>query len=250
VSGPIVGRADQRATERHIAVTRAARYYTLGELPPKRDGDRDVGELWVVCHGYGQLASSFIADFAGIARSGRLIVAPEGLSRFYLDRSPSTDATPPRVGASWMTREDRDSEIADQVAYLDALSGRVLDATPRDAVRLRVLGFSQGVATAARWLARGAVRADELIVWAGSVPPEIDAPTFRERFARTTVTIVHGSRDALVLPAAADDAAARLADAGIAARRWSFDGAHRMDGDTLATIAAAPPAAPNDAGSG
>ncbi len=48
-----------------------------------------------------------------------------------------------------MTKEDRENEIADYVDFLDAVFGEVV--TP--GARVTVLGFSQGVATAARWLA-------------------------------------------------------------------------------------------------
>src|ERR1051325_10016453 len=55
---------------------------------------------------------------AAAPRHGRRrLVAPEGLSRFYL----SERATERRVGASWMTREDRLAEIADYLGYLDAV---------------------------------------------------------------------------------------------------------------------------------
>ena len=141
----------------HLSVPRTARYYTLG------DAGTHVSEVWMVCHGYGQLAQPFLASFERVASPTRRIVAPEALSRFYLDRQPPPNDRPPRVGATWMTREDRDHEIADHVAYLDALHDLVRPALPA-AVRLRVLGFSQGVATVARWLALGRARADQLIL--------------------------------------------------------------------------------------
>jgi dienelactone hydrolase len=81
------------------------------------------------------------------------VVAPEALSRFYVDRGEPAAGTPARVGATWMTREDREAEIADYVRYLDraldAAAGRPGAAAPA----LGVLGFSQGAATACRWAA-------------------------------------------------------------------------------------------------
>ena len=64
-------------------------------------GSPEAAETWLVLHGYGQLASRFLRSFAVANRPGRLILAPEGLSRFYTSRDPS------RVGATWMTREAR-----------------------------------------------------------------------------------------------------------------------------------------------
>ena len=235
--------AAERAREHRIAVVRSARYYTLG-APEPASSPRPT-DVWIACHGYGQLACDFIAGLAAVAEPGRVIVAPEGLSRFYLDRTPARGGPPPRVGATWMTREDRDAEIADHVEYLDAVCdavrNEVLHGAERARVRLRALGFSQGVATVGRWLARGRTRADEMIVWAGSFPPDVDASALRNRFAGTTVTIVVGTRDTLAGRADAEALAQRFSDAGISTRLRSFDGGHRLDDHTLRAVAAEEP---------
>lgn len=222
----------------HLEVRRTARYYTLG------DADDDAGaptgtvdELWVVCHGYGQLAAAFLESFVPVAAPTRLIVAPEALSRFYVDPR-SIGGLPRRVGAAWMTREDREHEISDQVAYLDAMFARVDRGAPNGRARLRVLGFSQGVATVARWLAYGSVRADQVILWAGAVPPEIDRAALADRFATTSVVLVSGTRDALASWADAEAETRRFIDAGIRARLVTFDGGHSLDTATLTAIAA------------
>ena len=215
----------------HLSVSRTARYYTLG------DAGAHVSEVWIVCHGYGQLARAFLASFERVASPTRLIVAPEALSRFYLDRSALPNDQPPRVGATWMTREDRDHEIADQVAYLDALHDLVRPAAPA-AVRLRVLGFSQGVATVARWLALGRARADELILWAGAFPPDVELTGFARRLGPASVVLVAGARDELASWTAADSQLQRFTDAGVSARLVAFEGGHRLDDATLDQLAA------------
>src|SRR5215831_7445873 len=142
-------------TEHHLVVTRTARYFAIGGSGGAGDAANELRELWIVLHGYGQLAARFLEPFAPLAGPWRRIVAPEGLSRFYLDRSRVGVNTQAGVGATWMTREDRDHEIADQITYLDALLDRLLTDAPSPDVRLCVLGFSQGVATVCRWLVRG-----------------------------------------------------------------------------------------------
>src|SRR2546423_15678273 len=97
--------------EHHIGVTRSARYFTLGT------SSGEVEEVWFACHGYGQLAARFLEKLRVLDDGRRHLVAPEGLSRFYLTEIPSER----RVGATWMTREDRVAEIADYVRYLDAV---------------------------------------------------------------------------------------------------------------------------------
>src|SRR5205809_2907590 len=102
--------------EHHLSVAKTARYFTLGE----RSGG--VAQVWFVCHGYGQLAGRFLEKLRVLDDgTGRLLVAPEGLSRFYLSESPAER----RVGACWMTREDRLAEIDDYVQYLDAVYAAV-----------------------------------------------------------------------------------------------------------------------------
>jgi predicted esterase len=218
--------------EHHIAVTRTARYYILGG----GDGDDELRELWIVCHGYGQLAGTFIESFSAVATPQRLIAAPEALSRFYLDPSRSPSDPLPRVGAAWMTREDRQNEIEDQIRYLDALHDRLRPAAVRDRVRLRVLGFSQGVATAGRWVAYGRARTSQLILWAGKFPPDVDLRPLAEKLAGAPVLLVTGTRDSLASWSGADEETKRFADAGIAARLMSFEGGHRLDNATLAKI--------------
>jgi predicted esterase len=222
--------------EHHLSVTRTARYFAVGG---EGEPGEAIHELWIVCHGYGQLAAKFLQPFVPLATPSRRIVAPEGLSRFYLERSRVGVNTDADVGATWMTREDREHEIADQVAYLDALIDHLVPAGAASGVRLRVLGFSQGVATVARWLARGrGVPAREVILWAGSFPPDVDRALFASRLAGAPVVFVVGTRDQLASWVRADEEVGRFTAAGINARLVTFDGGHRLDNATLATIAA------------
>src|SRR5262245_56947888 len=134
-----------------IEVPRTARYHLRAE------GGGPAGEVWFLLHGYGQLASAFLEAAGALARPGRLLVAPEGLSRFYLRRGAGA------VGASWMTREERASEIRDTLRFLDLLSERVRE-TAAPTARLCVLGFSQGGAAAARWAVLGAAPISRSVV--------------------------------------------------------------------------------------
>ena len=211
--------------EHRIATTRRARYYTVG-------GGEHNDEVWVVLHGHGQLASAFIAYFRSIALPNRLIVAPEALNRYYVEAGASGRTKDAKVGTTWMTRMDRDNEIADYVDFLDA----VYAETARQSPKVTVLGFSQGVATACRWVAKGHSRIDRLIAWAGQLPPDVDASVY----ARLTngLTLVHGTTDEYASWIAEGDHNARLTAAGVSPRALTFEGGHRMDRVTLESIAA------------
>lgn len=208
--------------EHRISVARTARYFTLG-TPGAR-----LREVWLVCHGYGQLASRFLKPFAAIDDGARLIVAPEGLSRFYVDSGRHE-----RVGATWMTREDRLAEIDDYLRYLDAVFTEVSRGLEASAIRVMVLGFSQGVATAARWVARGSAPVERLIAWAGELPPELDLKTL----GRGRLTLVGGRTDRLITPKIFARDRARLDAAGVTYDVHLFDGEHDLPDAELAAVA-------------
>ena len=154
-----------------------------------------------MCHGYGQLADRFIQQFARLDDGTRLIVAPEALSRYYLDPIPErTHQRKPRVGATWMTREDRDAEIADYVRYLDLVAAEVKHHLAGASPRIVVLGFSQGTATVSRWLAASELRADQLVLWSGSIPPELDLAAWAARLHGASITLVAGESDEFATP--------------------------------------------------
>ena len=207
--------------ERFIRVPRTARYHVLGDPATAR-------MVWVVLHGYGQLARFFLNKFEGL-EDGLLIAAPEGLSRFYLD------AQHQRVGATWMTREDREHEIGDQLSYLDALAASLLDGCPR-ATGLGVLGFSQGVATACRWTALGKANAQHLVLWGGSMPPDLDRSLMRERWGGMQVHLVQGEKDELVPEQVVGANAAILQRAQVEHAVHHHAGGHALDAVLLGRL--------------
>ena len=220
-------------TEHAIVVPRTARYCTIG---PTHGFPR---ELWIVCHGYGQLAGRFLREFERLDDGTRLIVAPEALSRFYLDPIPVRRLQKePRVGATWMTREDRDAEIADHVRYLDLVAAEVRHHLAGASPRIVVLGFSQGVATVCRWLAVSELRADQLVLWGGLIPPELDAAAWAERLHDASITLVAGDEDELLTPKLVAREAERLSAAGVAFTMQRFAGGHVIDADALEALAA------------
>ncbi len=218
--------------EHHIEVARTARYWVLGE------GVSDPREVWLVLHGYGQLARRFLSRFGALDDGTRWIVAPEALSRFYPSDGTRRHGPGSVVGATWMTREDREREIDDYVAYLDRVVAR-LRARLGQGVPCTVLGFSQGVATAARWSVLGSERTARLVLWGDFLPPDLDLDRARAAWAATEVVLVRGSDD----PALADPGRARteedaLGRAGMRPGRLDYEGGHEIDAETLAALVA------------
>ena len=121
--------------------------------------------LIYVLHGYGQQAQYFIRKFASLYED-YTVVAPEGMHRFYLQGASG------RVGASWMTKEAREDDIADNIDWLSALDKEISERfKPSHKI---LLGFSQGGATAARWFHMGESKFNGMILWACVFPPDLN----------------------------------------------------------------------------
>jgi predicted esterase len=217
--------------EHHIKIARTARYQTIGEPGP------EIRDVWFVCHGYGQLASDFIREFEPIASASRLIVAPEALSRYYLATGSGFHAADSRVGATWMTRDDRENEIADYVSYLDALYDEIMAALDGSKVSVTVLGFSQGGATANRWLTRGRVRANRLIMWGALLASDSDLNQAATFFRGVELTIVYGMRDQFAEQGMIENYEKLLREKSVPFELVTFEGGHRMDRETLIKLA-------------
>lgn len=214
-------------TEHHLIVQRTARYYTIGELTDQ------TTHLWFCLHGFGQLASYFSQKFTGLDDGKTLIVVPEGLSRLYLNGEYK------RVGASWMTREDKQHEIDDFMAYLNTLYDTVLNGRRAADIHITLLGFSQGAATACRWLNGGTagpahIRADRLILWAGFFSNGIGDVIAPAALATVETYYVYGRQDEYFRLIGDVDAykARLLADVPNLKIR-AFDGGHRVEPEVL-----------------
>jgi predicted esterase len=217
--------------ESHIQVARTARYYTLG------GNVHSPREVWFACHGYGQLAAHFARHFEAVDDGTRLIVVPEALSRFYFGDPRRPHGADTMVGATWMTREDREREIEDHVRYLDTLYEDVRGQRGRARARVIVLGFSQGVATVSRWLTRGTARADRLVLWGGKLPPDIFPLPATSPLRAATVTMVVGANDEYITPLVAAEQEALLRGEKLAYEVCRFEGGHTMDAGLLRELA-------------
>lgn len=215
--------------EHAIVVPRTARYCTLGP-------DSGASELWIICHGQGQLARRFIRHFAAIDDGSRLIVAPEAHSRYYLEPVAQQVGNPqPRIGASWMTKEFREQEIADYVTYVESVVRAVL---PRcaGAPRIVALGFSQGAATISRWLASTKVAVNDLVLWGGALPPEIHVPTWKTSMQGVRLTHVVGERDEYITPKIVATELARYEGHDVERHLQRFPGGHEVEAEALRAL--------------
>ncbi|WP_420462974.1 alpha/beta hydrolase [Candidatus Palauibacter sp.] len=212
---------------RHITIERRVRYAIL---EPR---ERPATEIWFALHGYNQLAHRFLRYFQPIHTGARCIVAPEGLHRQYIDHESR------RVGASWMTSEDRLTDIEDYVGYLDRLHAHILAEESRrraggsPPARIVGLGFSQGVHTLCRWLAFGRARIDRAVLWGSTVPPDLDLAEHVATLSDADLHLVAGDADEYYDRAAIEAHEARLRGAGVPFTSLTYPGGHRLHAGVL-----------------
>ena len=217
--------------ERHVRVARTAHYYTLGSVGPR------LGEIWLVCHGYRQLARRFLSRFSDLDDGTRLIVAPEGLSRFYLRDSEGSHGKEVPIGATWMTREDRENEITDYVGLLNAVLDEISEESGGEVTRLTVLGFSQGAHTACRWVVAGDTAVERLVLWGAYLPDDLDPDRGPDRLGSAELILVRGLVDQYVSEEAHASQEARLEELGIPFKTLTHAGGHELDPTLLRQIA-------------
>ena len=197
-----------------IKTSKTQRYFTHGDL-------KKATKLLIVIHGYGQLAEHFIRKFHQLPEN-YYIVAPEAMHHFYLNGSSG------RVGASWMTKEDRINNIADNNEYLNNLVDFL--QKEKQFSELLVLGFSQGGATAARWNAQRK-DIDQLILWASVFPPDLEESSFSNS---KNGTFVIGKHDEFYDANAQDKEIKKYRS--LSFEIVEYDGKHDIDADTLKNL--------------
>src|SRR6185503_17730524 len=118
-------------------------------------------------HGYGEDAATNMTALQRIPNASEwLLVAVQALHPFYTKNE--------RIVASWMTRQDRELAIADNVRYVAGVVEAVSREFGLETWAIVFAGFSQGVAMAYR--AAAAIPAAGVIALAGDVPPDVTDP--------------------------------------------------------------------------
>ncbi|GAA5026780.1 esterase [Marivirga lumbricoides] len=185
-------------------------------------------ELWFVLHGYGQLPQYFLRKFDSIASSERVIIAPGGLSRFYLEGFSG------RVGSTWMTKEEREVDIRNYVSYLHAVLEDVYfgDST----CKITLLGFSQGAATVCRWVQQFRINFHRLILWSGAFPHDMEIPAIKRKLEGKEIWMVRGDEDTFINEEKQKEQQKIIDELGVEVEHKLFKGGHDIDEPTLQTF--------------
>ncbi|GGZ58583.1 alpha/beta hydrolase [Mesonia mobilis] len=165
--------------EKKVSYTTTNSYSTRNKLTSA------TKNVWFCCHGLGFLSRYFIQYFNGLDADENYIIAPQAPSKYY----QKSDFK--HVGASWLTREETKQETENVLNYLDAVFAS--EEIPEDK-RLILLGYSQGVSVAMRWLASRKLNVDTLVIHSGGIPKELSPQDF-DFLTTTQVEVWYGTED-------------------------------------------------------
>ena len=166
--------------EKQVSYRNTNTYHTLNKYTTK------TKNVWLVFHGMGYLSRYFIQYFAQLDAIENFIVAPQAPSKYYQGKNFK------HVGASWLTRENTLLETENVLAYIDQIfeTEKISEAS-----NLIVLGYSQGVSIATRWLASRKINCEHLVLHSGGIPKELTQESFLYMSASTPVTYLYGTND-------------------------------------------------------
>lgn len=204
--------------DHNIEIKQQAKFYTLGRLQPHTPA------IWMVAHGYGQLARYFIRHLQVLANAGHYIVAPGGLSQFYLQGFSG------RVGASLMTCEDRQYDINNYVNYLSGIYHSTIQGHPAP---LNLPGFSQGVSIICRWAVPEEPAFNRLVMWAGYFPEDLPINLSRSDLQGKMLSLVYGNKDPFINPEKKEELKVLFRKLDVLPEVTEFCGLHEINQEVL-----------------
>lgn len=201
--------------KKSIKVQRTAHYY----LKPSAEAQ----VLLYVIHGYGQLAEDFLSDFDDLKDEKASILAPEALSKYYNKKGEAV--------ASWMTSHEREDEMNDYINYLEA----VHESVDEKYSKVYLLGYSQGVSTALRWLAHSKQKFDKVYLCSGSIPPELTAQQMKNQ-SQAEFHYFYGDQDPLLNESKALEHLKNLIQIHGKVSHHAFHGGHKISDQCIEQI--------------
>lgn len=199
--------------EKSVVYQNQNTYHSLNEITDR------TKYVWLVFHGLGYLSKYFIEHFKHLDTNKHYIICPQAPSKYYANKEYS------KVGACWLTKENTAIETDNILNYIDSIIAK--EHIPKNCEFI-VLGYSQGVSIAARWLARRKHYCDRLVLISGKFPYEITTQNIKHLEAtKTYITI--GENDPLITPEIALQEINKLISLFPNIKKVNHDGGHRID---------------------
>tara|TARA_B100001939_G_scaffold266353_1_gene233718 strand:- start:155 stop:805 length:651 start_codon:yes stop_codon:yes gene_type:complete len=207
--------------KKNISISKKARYFQLGKV------SEQTKTIWFVFHGYGMLSQYFIKKFKSLKNDQTVVISPEGLSRFYIGEKYD------RVGASWITKVDRLDEINDNINYLNSLFESTTKNINLNSINVHVLGFSQGGATACRWILNSNIKINSLGLWGADIPIDCLSKNNREKWNQFKTTVIVGKKDEFISEENKKKFAKLLNSYNLNYELIEYDGTHKIIEEVL-----------------
>ena len=172
--------------EKQVTYTTSNTYTTLNSYTSK------TKNVWLVFHGMGYLSTYFAKYFKELNSEENVIIIPQAPSKFYLGNEYR------HVGANWLTKVNTAEDTKNVLTYIDAVWK---EEKPETLPRFIVLGYSQGVSIAMRWLASRKIQCDSLVLHSGGIPKELNSTDFQYLSESCKVTYIYGDKDQYITEA-------------------------------------------------
>jgi predicted esterase len=208
--------------EKKVLYTTSNTYHILNSF------SSTTKNVWLVFHGMGYLSRYFIRYFSELSSEENFIIAPQAPAKYYMGEKFK------HVGASWLTRENTIEDTKNIFNYMDT----VFEAEkPETMPNFIVLGYSQGVSIATRWLASRKIQCNQLILHSGGIPVELTTKDFDYLNSDTKVTYLYGDKDQYITEARKTEESLKGAKLfGDRLKVVVFDGIHEVNKDFIKKI--------------
>lgn len=207
--------------KQYVQVRKTTRYFISKKI------DEKVKNVIFVLHGYAQNADDFLNSCMALANEETLLVAPEGLSKFYWKDFTSNPSS------SWMTSLERENELLDTMNYLSQVLMEVKLHLPKKGVEYSCLGFSQGAATASRFACNPYLNCSDLFLYGGGPAHDLNWDALPENL---NFHLVYGDQDPLVSDSQAQKVEAVIQSKKLEVSVFRFNGKHKIEIAALAYI--------------
>lgn len=169
-----------------MAIEKRVFYSTSNTYSVLNNYTKKTKNVWIVFHGLGYLSKYFINYFSKLNPEENFIIALQAPSKYYLGKNFK------HVGASWLTKENTIEETKNVLRYIDTVFETEIKIPPKNFI---ILGYSQGVSIATRWVASRKIQCNRLILHSGGIPTELKPEDFTFFDEQTKVTYLYGDKD-------------------------------------------------------
>ena len=190
--------------KKQISISKTGKYSQIGKSSKK------INNVWIVLHGYGMLSEYFVKKFECIINETTLVIAPEATNRFYLGNNYN------RVGASWMTKLDREQEIRDNILFLDKLFSIIKKEIGHDNFKLNT---------------------NSLILWGSDIPKDSLIIEKKSRWNSMNLKIVIGKNDEYINEEKKQEFIGVVKSYGLKYDLIEYEGSHKIIEEELKKIA-------------